>query len=72
MTQSVIKRQSHLIKKICICFTGKPREKVHDVDLDGLASDLGFVLKVEQKEDVESLLRGKDDLVCCLRALEKA
>ena len=31
-----------------------------DVDLDELASDLGFVLKVEQKEDVESLLRGKD------------
>ena len=23
-------------------------------------SDLGFVLKVEQKEDVESLLRGKE------------
>ena len=33
---------------------------MNDVDLDGLASDLGFVLKVEQKEDVESLLRGKD------------
>ena len=33
---------------------------MNDVDLDGLASDLGVVLKVEQKEDVESLLRGKD------------
>ena len=33
---------------------------MNDVDLDGLASDLGFVLKVEQKEDVETLLRGKD------------
>ena len=43
---------------ICISFTGKPRGKMNDVDLDGLASDL--VLKVEQKEDVESLLRGKD------------
>ena len=30
------------------------------VDLDALASDLGFVLKTEQKEAVESLLRGKD------------
>ena len=47
---------------------------MNDVDLDGLASDLGFVLKVEQKEDVESLLRGKLRmfLVCCLRAVEKA
>ena len=33
---------------------------MNDVDLDGLASDLGFVLQVEQKEAVESLLRGKD------------
>ena len=33
---------------------------MNDVDLDGLASDLGFVLKVEQKEAVESHLRGKD------------
>ena len=32
---------------------------MNDVDLDGLASDLGFVLKAEQKEDVETL-RGKD------------
>ena len=47
-------------QKICIGFTGKPHGKMNDVDLDGLASDLGFVLKVEQKEDVESLLRGKD------------
>ena len=30
------------------------------VDLDALASDLGFVLKAEQKKAVESLLRGKD------------
>ena len=29
-------------------------------NLDGLASDSGFVLKAEQKEAVESLLRGKD------------
>ena len=33
---------------------------MNDVDLDGLASDLGFVLKAEQMEAVESLLRGKD------------
>ena len=31
---------------------------MNEVDSDGLASDL--ILKVEQKEDVESLLRGKD------------
>ena len=30
------------------------------VDLDALASELGFVLKPEQKNAVESLLRGKD------------
>ena len=60
LTQSVIKCQSHLIKKICISFTLKPCGKMNDVDLDGLASDLGLVLKVEQKEAVESLLRGKD------------
>ena len=30
------------------------------VDLDALASELGFVLKSEQKNAVESLLRGKD------------
>ena len=41
--------------------TGKPDcGKMHDVDLHGLASDVGFVLKAEQKEAVESLLRGKD------------
>ena len=34
--------------------------EMNDVDLDGLASDLGFVLKAEQKEAVEKLLRGKD------------
>ena len=33
---------------------------MNDVDLDGLPSDLGFVLKVEQTEDVELLLRGED------------
>ena len=33
---------------------------MNDDDLDGLANDLGFVLKAEQKEAVESLLRGKD------------
>ena len=32
---------------------------MNDVDLDGLTSDLGFVLKAEQKGAVESLLRGK-------------
>ena len=58
LTQSVVKCQSHLIKKICISFTGKPRGKMNDVD--GLASDLGFVLKVEQKKAVESHLRVKD------------
>ena len=31
-----------------------------DVDLDALASDLGFVLKSEQKKAVESLLKGGD------------
>ena len=35
-------------------------EDERHVDLDGLANDLGFVLKAEQKEAVESLLRGKD------------
>ena len=30
------------------------------VDLDAIASKLGFVLKPEQKDAVESLLRGKD------------
>ena len=35
---------------------------MEDVDLDALASDLGFVLKSEQKEDVESLLKGRDVL----------
>ena len=33
---------------------------MNDVDLDGLESDLRFVLKAEQKEAVESLLKGKD------------
>ena len=31
-----------------------------DVDLDALASNLGFVLKSEQKEAVESLLKLRD------------
>ena len=31
-----------------------------DVDLDALVSDLRFVLKSEQKEAVESLLKGRD------------
>ena len=43
-----------------------------DVDLDALDSDLGFVLDSEQKEAVESLLKGRDVLVYCLRDLEKA
>ena len=44
-----------------------------DVDLDGLASDLGFVLKAEQKETVESRFsEEKMFLVCSLRALVKA
>ena len=43
LTQSVIKCQSHLIKKICISFTGKPRGKMNDVDLDGLASDIAIL-----------------------------
>ena len=43
-----------------------------EVDLDELASDLAFVLKSDQKEAMESLLKGRDVLVCCLRALEKA
>ena len=30
------------------------------MDLDALARDLGFILKSEQKEAVESLLRGRD------------
>ena len=36
-----------------------------DVDLDALASDLGFVLKSEQKKAVESLLNGRD-IFCVL------
>jgi len=32
-----------------------------DVDLDVLVSDLGFVLKSEQKRAVELLLKGRDD-----------
>ena len=43
-----------------------------NVDLDALASDLGFALKSEQKEAVESLFNGRHVLVYCLRALEKA
>ena len=46
LTQPVIKCQSHLIKKI--------------QTIQSLASDLGFVLKSEQKEAVESLLKGRD------------
>ena len=57
--------QNHTSSKICsrrINFTGKPdsRGKLDDVDLMDLASDLGFVLKAEQMEAVESLLRAKD------------
>ena len=33
---------------------------MEEVDLDALASDLGFVLKSEQKAAVESLLKGRD------------
>ena len=33
---------------------------MEDVDLDALARDLGFILKSEQREAVESLLRGRD------------
>ena len=36
------------------------RGKMDGVDLEALASDLGFVLKSEQKEAVESLLKGRD------------
>ena len=43
-----------------------------NINLDTLASDLGFVLKSEQKEAVGSLLKGRDALVCCQLALEKA
>ena len=35
-------------------------ESMNDVDLDGLASDLRFVLKAQKKEAVDKLLRGKD------------
>ena len=31
-----------------------------DVDLDALANYLGFVLKLEQKEAMESVLKGRD------------
>ena len=43
--------------------------KMDDVDLHGLASNLGFVLKAEQKEAAESLLRGKN--VCAAYGLWK-
>ena len=33
---------------------------MEDLNLDALARDLGFILKSEQKEAVESLLRGRD------------
>ena len=36
------------------------RGKMGDVDMDALASDLGFVLKSEQKEAVGLLLNGRD------------
>ena len=42
-----------------------------DVDLDELASDLGFFFNLDQKEAMELLLKRRDVLVCCLRALEK-
>ena len=37
-----------------------PTFKIHNVALDAIVSDLGFVLKLEQKEAVESLLKGRD------------
>jgi len=43
-----------------------------DIDLEALASKLEFVLKSDQKEAVRSLLKGRDVLVCCQQALEKA
>ena len=43
-----------------------------DIDLEALASELEFVLKSDQKEAVRSLLKGRDVLVCCQQALEKA
>ena len=70
LTQPVIKCQSHLIKKIQRRQSNS-RGKMDDVDLDALASDLGFVLKSEQKEAVESLLKGRD-VFGVLRVLEKA
>ena len=65
LTQPVIKCQSHLIKKIQTPFHSSKDKvilagKMDDVDLAALASDLGFVLKSEQKEAVESLLKGRD------------
>ena len=38
-----------------------PTFKIHSVALDAIVSDLGFVLKSEQKEAaVKSLLKGRD------------
>ena len=36
------------------------RYTVDNIDLDAPVSDLGFFLKLEQKEAVESLLKGRD------------
>lgn len=65
LTQPVIKCQSHLIKKIGTLYQFHSKDsnscrKMDNVDLDALASHLGFVLKSEQKEAVESLLKGRD------------
>ena len=42
--------------------------RIEDNDVDALVSDLGFAFKLEQKEAVELLLKGRDFLVCCLQA----
>ena len=60
---SVIECQSHLIKKIQTPYQFHSKDSILTgrwATLDGLASELGFVLKSEQKEAVESLLKRRD------------
>lgn len=78
LMQPVIKCQSHLVKKIyhrChISFTVKQHSHkgMENPDLDALASNLGFVLKSEQKDAVESLLNGRDVFGVLLMGFRKS
>ena len=78
LMQPVTKCQSHLVKKIyhrChISFTVKQHSHkgMENPDLDALASNLGFVLKSEQRMLWNHFLMEEMFLVCCLWTLEKA